>query len=48
MLHFTADKRFVAPTPMMAEVMTCVVLNGMPKCVAVSMTAEAVVSAAKP
>ena len=32
--HRTADSRFVAPTPTIAPVIVCVVLTGMPQCVA--------------
>ena len=32
--HFTADTPFLAPAPIIAPVITCVVLTGIPKCVA--------------
>src|SRR5881398_3064882 len=44
----TADNLLVAPTPRIAEEMTWVVETGIPKRLAVSMTAAAAVSAAKP
>src|SRR5579875_2598869 len=44
----TADIRRVAPAPITAEVMTCVVETGAPKCAAVRRTADEVASAAKP
>ena len=46
--HRTADRRFVAPTPMIAEVIVCVVEIGSPNPAAVNSTADAVLSAAKP
>ena len=46
--HLTALKRFVDPTPMMEVVMVWVVEIGMPKMLAVEMTAAAVDCAAKP
>ena len=44
----TADKRRVAPTPMMEELMQWVVLTGTPKNDAISITEAADSSAAKP
>ena len=44
----TALSRFVAPTPIIAPVMVCVVLTGMPKCVAPKMVMAPAVSAQKP
>src|SRR2546430_17356715 len=44
----TADSRFVAPTPMIAEVIVCVVEIGQPSWEATKSTVLAVVSAAKP
>jgi len=46
--HFTAEAPFVAPTPMIAPVMVCVVLTGMPKCVAKNKVSAPAVSAQKP
>ena len=47
--HRTAETRFVAPTPMIAEVMTCVVeIGALNMKDAVYITEAAVVSAAKP
>ena len=46
--QFTADARLAVPTPSIAEEITCVVLSGTPKCDAVPITMDAVVSAAKP
>ena len=48
MPHLTADGRLVDPTPIMAEVAQCVVLTGMPKCEATSITAAADRLAANP
>ena len=44
----TAERRFVAPTPTIAPVIVCVVLTGMPKRDAESMTSAPAVSAQKP
>src|SRR5947208_6866510 len=44
----TADTRFDAPTPMMLDEMTCVVLTGAFSHVAVRITIAAAVSAANP
>ena len=46
--HLTAENRFVAPTPMMAVVMTWVVLTGRPKWLDTMIVAAADVSAANP
>ena len=46
--HFTADKRRVAPTPMMAPVIVCVVETGMPVSVAPTRVMAPAVSAQKP
>src|SRR3954466_8297901 len=46
--HRTADTRFDAPTPMMLDEMTCVVLTGVFSHVATRMVAAAAVSAANP
>src|SRR5258705_2688489 len=48
MPHLTALSRLVAPTPIIEPEMTCVVESGIPQCVAASITAAAVVCAAKP
>src|SRR5688572_27095510 len=47
-VHLTAESFFAAPTPMMADEMLCVVDTGIPSVVAVKITAEELVSAAKP
>src|SRR5438552_4723435 len=44
----TADSRFTAPTPVMAPVIVCVVLTGMPRLVAVKRVIAPADSAAKP
>ena len=44
----TADTRCVAPTPTMAPVIVCVVLTGIPKCVAIMIAAAPPVSAQNP
>ena len=44
----TAESRRVAPTPMIAPVIVCVVLMPTPSCVAVKIATAAPVSAAKP
>ena len=44
----TAEKRLVAPVPIMAPVMEWVVLTGIPSCEATSITKAPEVSAAKP
>src|SRR6185503_17322579 len=44
----TADKRCVAPTPTIAPVIVCVVLTGMPKCVAIVIASAPPVSAQNP
>src|SRR5687767_15444354 len=46
--HLTAENFLAAPTPMMALEMLCVVETGIPRVVAVKITAEELVSAAKP
>jgi len=46
--HLTADSLRVAPTPMIAVLMVCVVLRGIPKVEASIMTRPEAVSAAKP
>src|SRR5947209_10959570 len=46
--HRTADSRLVAPTPMIAEVIVCVVEIGQPSWDVTNRTVLAVVSAAKP
>lgn len=46
--HFTADARFVAPTPIIAPVIVCVVLTGIPKCVAINKVTAPAVSAQNP
>src|SRR3954452_13006840 len=46
--HRTADTRFDAPTPMMLDEMTCVVLTGARSQVATRIVAAAAVSAANP
>src|SRR5581483_9307987 len=46
--HRTADTRFDAPTPMMLAEITCVVLTGACRWLAVRITAAAAVSAANP
>lgn len=53
MIDFPTDQRtalslFTAPTPIMTEVMTCVVEMGMPRAAVVMRMHEEVVSAAKP
>lgn len=44
----TADRRRVEPTPMIAPVIVCVVLTGMPSAVAVNSETAPAVSAANP
>src|SRR5437870_12693501 len=44
----TADNRLVDPTPMMPPAIVCVVLTGMPTCVANKIAAADEASAAKP
>src|SRR6059058_3287995 len=44
----TAENRFDAPTPMMLDAITCVVLTGACNSVAVRITAAAALSAANP
>ena len=44
----TADTRCVAPTPTIAPVIVCVVLTGIPKCVAIKMANAPPVSAQNP
>ena len=44
----TAEKRRVAPTPIIEELMQWVVLTGMPRNEAISITVAAEASAAKP
>src|SRR5215471_10238707 len=44
----TADRRRIDPTPMIAPVMVCVVLTGIPKYVAMNSEIEPAVSAAVP
>lgn len=46
--HFTAPGSPVVPTPMMAELMICVVLTGIPRCDIARMVPALTVSAAKP
>ena len=46
--HFTAENRFALPTPRIDDVMTCVVLTGMPVIEDVNITLADVISAAKP
>jgi len=46
--HRTAERRLVAPTPMMAALIQCVVLTGIPRCEATSITVAAEASAANP
>src|SRR2546425_368840 len=46
--HRTAESRVTAPTPMIDDVMVCVVLTGMPKCAVPSRIKAALVSAANP
>src|SRR4051812_40278666 len=46
--HRTADSRFVAPTPTIEPVIVCVVLTGIPQCVASWIAIAPPVSAAKP
>src|SRR5262245_14943695 len=46
--HLTADARLVAPTPRIADEITCVVETGMPNRLANSMIVAAAVSAANP
>jgi hypothetical protein len=46
--HLTAERRLVAPTPIIAVLMQCVVLTGIPKCEATSMTVAAEILAANP
>ena len=46
--HLTALKRFMAPPPMMEVEITWLVESGMPRWLAIEMTAPAVVSAANP
>lgn len=46
--HLTADNLFEEPTPTTAEVITWVVLMGIPSLVAVRMVRAAVVSAVNP
>ena len=46
--HLTAERRLVAPTPIIAVLMQCVVLTGIPKCEATSMTLAAETLAANP
>ena len=46
--HFTAESRFVAPTPMMAPVIVWVVETGMPPRVAPTSVSAPAVSAQKP
>ena len=47
-LQCTAEKRLAAPTPIIDDEITCVVLSGMPKCEAPAIINDAAVSAAKP
>lgn len=44
----TAERRLVAPTPIIEVLIQCVVLTGMPKCEAISITVAADVVAANP
>ena len=46
--HLTAERRLVAPTPIIALLAQCVVLTGIPKCEAISMTVAAEALAANP
>ena len=46
--HLTADKRLVAPTPMIAPVIVCVVLTGILKCSVRNRVIAPAVSAATP
>jgi hypothetical protein len=46
--HFTADAPFRAPAPIIAPVITCVVLTGIPKCVAPNKVIAPADSAQKP
>jgi len=46
--HLTAERRLVAPTPITEPLMHWVVLTGIPRLDAASITAAAAVSAAEP
>ena len=46
--HLTAERRLVAPTPIIEVLIQCVVLTGIPKCEAISMTVAAEALAANP
>ena len=46
--HLTALKRLVAPTPIIAPVMVCVVLTGIPICSVINKVKAPAVSAATP
>ena len=46
--HLTAEARLIEPTPITEPLMHCVVLTGMPRLDAASITAAAAVSAAEP
>ena len=46
--HLTAERRLVAPTPIMAPDIVCVVLTGMPRAAVANKTDAAPVSALNP
>lgn len=46
--HFTAETPFLAPAPIIAPVIVCVVLTGIPKCVAPNSVRAPAVSAQNP